>query len=221
MKTRHINIVILLLFITACNSKFSRISEGNILKQIEVGTDSTYKREYIPNPNKSLYAVFTHYFGAPVKTFVYYYDIDKKNVSEIKTYMMDKMYGHYFEFYNDGCLKQYTYMVGNNYNSYVRKYTTDRKLELEEGTPYVDAIVDNNRNADLFFIKIFCDSLSVEVSSKNMPLKNLILTKSAMQPMLLEGRIRAVDTTYFLKITAIGNNFKERKIYNDTINIAK
>ena len=68
---------------------------------LEQGTDSTYNREYFPNPNKSLYAVLTKYYNAEINTFFYYYDIDKKSVSEIKTYMINNLYGHYFEFYRN------------------------------------------------------------------------------------------------------------------------
>ena len=219
---RAIIFILLSLIVISC-SKSININSNKILPILESGTDSTYKRKYFPNPNKSLYVIQASYCNAPIEVFVYYHDIDKKNVSEIKTYMIKKIYGHYFAFYHNGNLRQYCYYVGNGNNiSYTREYTIDGKLEYEKGNPFVDYINDGKKNIELYFSTTFYDSLSVEISSsRNRVFQNLQLRKSSMQPMLLDCRLPITDSTLFLKIVAITNNPKETKIYNDTLNIEK
>ena len=215
----QLKFVVIFLFITSCGKKDNRIDIEDIMKNIETGTDSTYKREYFPNPNKSLYATLSRNYCAKIKTFVYYFDQDKNNVREIRTYMANRKYGHSFEFYPSGNLEQYCYFTGNeNKSSYIKKYDIKGNTTEDLGNPFVDYLSFREGKLELHFSSVFSDSLQVEISSVNMPWKNLKLEKSAMLPMLLKGDIESViDSIYFLKISSITNEKTSRKIYLDTL----
>jgi hypothetical protein len=212
-------IIIVLFFFVSCLPG-SIPSANKVIAIIEKGTDSTYKREYFPNPNKSLYVVLAKYFNAPVETFFYYHDIDKKTVSEIKTFMIKSLYGHYFEFYDNGKLRQYCYYVGSGNNtSYLKQYSKDGTLENEKGNPFVDYTRNDKKELELHFSTVFFDSLSVELSSKNIQFQKIHLNPSSMLPMLSESVIPITDSIFYLKI--IGYGKKETKIYSDTLNITQ
>jgi hypothetical protein len=210
-------VTVILLSFLGCQSK-EPPKVNKVIALIEKGTDSTYKREYFPNPRKSLYAVLSKYYNAPIETFLYYHDIDKKSVSEIKSFMIKSLYGHYFEFYNNGNLRQYCYYVGIGSNSsYTMYYSKDGRLESEQGNPFVDYIKNDKKQLELHFSTVFFDSLSVELSSKNISTHKINLRKSSMLPMLSEGIVPMADSVYYLKI--VGFEKKGSKVYTDTLKI--
>lgn len=191
-------------------------SANKVRYLLEQGTDSTYNREYFPNPKKSLYAVLTKYYNADINTFFYYYDIDKKSVSEIKTYMINNLYGHYYEFYRNGNLMKYCYYIGSGDKcSYLKQFSNDGTLESEKGNPFVDYIQNDKNEIDMHFSTVFFDSLQVELSSGKAKAQKLDLRSSSMLPMLSESTISITDSIFYLKI--IGYIKKEKKIYNDTL----
>jgi hypothetical protein len=210
-------IIVALFSFVGC--QYGDIPNANkVLTIIQNGTDSTYKKEYLPNPDKSLYVVLAKYYNAPIETFIYYHDIDKKRVSEIKTFMIKSLYGHHFEFYESGDLKQYCYYVGTgNYSSYVKQYALDGRLENESGNPFVDYVKNDKKELELHFSTVFFDSLNVELSSKSTEPIELKLESSSMLPMLSESTIKISDSIFYLKIMCFKR--KEIKIYRDTLSI--
>ncbi len=220
MKEKKINRIILttllITILSSCNWQ-PVISSNKIFNIIENGTDSTIRREYFPNPNKSLYLITTSYCNALINTYIYYHDIDKKKVREIETFLLKDKYGHHFEFYQNGILEEYCYYVGHkSESSYIRKYSESGKLIEEKGNPFVDYIKDEKNNIELHFSTVFFDSLSVEVRTKENNNK-LFLKPSKMQPMLLNGTVKGNAPIYFLRITAYSSMSNNIKVYNDTI----
>lgn len=211
-------VLIVLIFILGCQHG-DVPNVHAIINSVEMGTDSTYKREYFPNPHKSIYATMAKYYGAPIRTFVYYYDIDKKKVSEIKTYMIDSLYGHYFEFYANGNLKRYCYYVGSGKRfSYSMEYSKKGGLENKMGDPLVDYIKIGGNEVELYFSNVFFDSIQVEISSEYVKPHELVLEASAMLPMLSKAVMPAYKSLVYLKIS--GYRRKGVKIYNDTLRIS-
>jgi hypothetical protein len=218
MKRKYQYISFLLVFAMACNNKNSNTNAKVILKNIEQGTDSTRTREYFHNNKTDLLKTFGYYHSAPVEISVFYNDTSDMKVGSIETYILNKPHGHYFEFYPNGNIKFYCYNISAGNNSYERHYTSEGKLSLEVGNPFVDWIFTNSDSVYMYFTTVFQDSFAVEVSTfKNAQIGELSLKKSQMQPMLLESTFPVTDSILFLKITASINNRKDT-IYNDTLN---
>jgi hypothetical protein len=216
-RTMNSIIIVALIIFLGCN--IEDIPRSNkFMPIIEKGTDSSYGLEYYPNPNKTLYVILSKWYNAPIETFFYYHDLDKKKVSRIKTYMIDSLYGHYFEFYENGNLMQYCYYTGlGNQYSYLKRYSEDGSLEIEEGNPYVDYIENNNKELELHFSTVFFDSLVVELSTNSICSQKISLKKSSLLPMLLESKIPKTDNLFYLKI--VGYNKNQITNYFDTLNI--
>jgi hypothetical protein len=212
--------VVFPLLMTECTGGRSGYKASVILRSTEKGTDSTSKREYFPNSEKSLYAVSGNYYNVSAKTFIYYHDIDKRKVREIKNYMDGRLYGNYFEFYKTGFIKTYCFYTGKNKNSSrIMRYNESGNLLSEEGTAFVDHIMDGKGNISLYFSDLFCDSLRVKVSTRKSPAENLTLVRSSMQPFLKEANVKDTCDLFFFEITTVREGSHEKKIYNDTLAI--
>lgn len=213
--------VFLLLIVQASCSLKKNTESNKILSIVEKGTDSTYKREYYPTPNNSLNAIFAQYYLAPVETFISYQDIKKKEIDEIKTFMLNKQYGHYFRFYANGKMDLYSYYIGSSGSlcSFIRKFSKEGKILNEEGTPFVDYVKDEKGNLELHFTTVFFDSLSVEMSTKKIQWRKIALQKSMLLPMLLDGNEPASDSLFYFKITGFDKSVGYKRVFNDTLNI--
>lgn len=212
--------VFLLVGLFSCKTYDTRLSQSIILKQIENGTDSTYNKIYFPGYKHTLYETKTSYFLGESNSIIYYSDQEKKKVDRIESNLLGKPYGHYFNFYDNGIIRSYRYIVKSGNYSFYRKYSMEGDLEEERGNPFVDFMLNENKNeADLFFVNVFYDSLHVEISSINTPIKKLELHTSSLAPMLLENKLFINDSLFFLKIYAIKSG--KTILYSDTLNISK
>jgi hypothetical protein len=210
----------LIVCLFSCKTYDTRLSQSIILKQIENGTDSTYNKIYFPGYKHTLYETKTSYFLGESNCIIYYLDQEKKKVDRIESKLLGKPYGHYFNFYGNGIIKSYRYVVRSGNYSFYRKYSNEGDLKEEMGNPFVDFMLNENKNeADLFFVNVFFDSLHVEISSSKTPTKKLELHKSALAPMLLENKLFINDSLYFLKIYTTKSG--KTKLYSDTLNISK
>lgn len=192
---------------------------SSIVKKIEAGTDSTYDRKYYNSSGRPLFSVLTHYSRAPVRVDVSYYNTPENRASEIVTHMLGARYGHYFEFYENGCLKHYAYYLGNGHTSYEQEYDSAGKLVTDLGDPYVDYMPDDKGRVTLYFSGVFFDSLSVLISADSLPQRKLKLLKSPEQAMLWEAKIPQKGAPYTLTISGKQLMTMENKTYTDTLRL--
>ena len=160
-------------------------------------------------------STYTSYFNSIYKTNISYFQ--GKPLS-IKGYLIDSLYGHYFEFSNNGIVKLYCYYTGSNNNtSFIRKFNKEGQLVYEQGNPFVDMIPSENDSVDLFFSNPFYSRFIVDFSFGKNEKKELPLKSSSMQPMLLEDRVPSSDSMLYLSIITIENVGGNKKVYDDSL----
>ena len=207
-------IIIIILVFSSCRGVDNTDSKY-FINQIEQGTDSTFQRKY--DSDNNLLFSSTRYYNSIYNTEISYF---KKRVFSIKGYLIDSLYGHFFEFYDNGKLKLYCYYIENNKNSsFIRNYSTDSKLEKEQGNPFVDHMDSDNDSIDLFFSNVFYDAIDVEFSFGKLKNRKMILRTSMMQPLLLESRLPISNNVLYMKIKTVERKGKQRKVYYDTLEL--
>jgi len=204
-----------LLFIaifSGCVTK-AKTDADSYLEVFEKGTDSTFAKSV--DENSRLTSMRTKYRGAQYETKYKYVN---NSLVAIEGFFLGKQYGHHFLFNNKGNLKTYYYLYGDGIkNSYLLEYSDDGKLVHKEGHGFVDYFLVNSDSVDVYFSKVFIDSISAFSSFKDNIEKSISLKQSPMQPMLLEGRTAIKDSILFLR-TFVIDNFNRRGIsYYDTL----
>lgn len=200
-----------------CSKQNSKSTSADILRIVECGTDSLQSRDYFPGTENKLYSTTTQYFNSKIQTFVYYYDVDKRKVNEIKSYVAQRIYGNYFEFYKSGMLKTFCFYVGGSGNcSRLMRFNPDGDLISEDGTPFVDYITTGT-NFQLLLSQLFFDTLAVEIATKNSAYQPISLKRSALQPPVLEASVPKTIDPIFMRIKAVSKYTKQETIYNDTL----
>lgn len=210
------SVVIYLLCLLSCQNFHQETDSSKIIKLIQAGTDSTIKREY--NSKGEICKIEIKYFDALYVVNIIY---KKDNVQKIFGNLMDSLYGHYFEFFENGQLKKYCFYYGNSkYHSFIREYSKDRQIMKSNGDAFVDYMQVNDDSIDLFFSNVIYDSIRVFLSDEGRNEVPVLLRKSNLSPMLFQNTI-PVSKTVLIRINAFDRNTGYRQNYYDTLNFGE
>lgn len=210
----HMQIFLLFTFFIflSCTQKVES-DAGRFIDIFDKGTDSVFKRDY--DKRDRLISTYTKYFTAIYKTNISY---NSDVPAKIHGVLLDKMYGHNFDFYDNGGLRTYSYYYGNsNQSSYIRKYSEKGFLIEQKGNPFVDYMRIDGDSLCLFFSTVFVDSLSAYFTVENKKEIQINLKKSDMQPMLSEGNIPFTTHNVFLRMLTIDKQKKYKQNFYDTL----
>ena len=214
--TLRILFCVLMLFsliLTQCSKK---ISPSEYYYSIMTrGTSTTKTKANYPKENKVV--LFNLYLNKYYVITILYDSLFPSRAMQISGTYLDKPYGHYFKFNNNGSLSKYFYYSGDEYKyTYSRTYTLDGILDAEEGTPLV-AQIDTEDSNTIFFSSVFYDQMLVKYGVKKSSLRVLKLRKSDMMPFLFEGVIEKHNETIYLELISHNSQTNESNYYLDSL----
>ena len=195
------------------------------------------------NDNEKVYLEYTHfdssYSNNSSKKFdtivfknfstIYFIYNNTNDLVKIKARLDSIRYGHFFEFEDQGELKNYYYLVGDDlHNSSEIKSDQGLKRYVEKGSPFVDYMKNSAdsgiKKYSLIFSTFPRKNLQVSYSLNGKDYQPVELHKSRIMPLLKEADI-AVDENskkLFFKITASElflelTEIKDSRMFYDTL----
>ncbi len=181
-----------------------------------MGTDSTTSREF--TSDGQIRKTKVKYFNALYITNIIR---QKETVIKISGYLNDSLYGHNFDFYENGQIKKYCYYYGDSkYCSFVREYSRDKQIISSSGNAFVDYLKVDTDSIELFFSEVIYDSIKVFISRGGKNETPILLKKSPLAPMLLQTTIPISDIV-LIRTYAYDRNTAYKQNYYDTLDFRK
>lgn len=181
------------------------------------GTSDTRRKVYYRN--FATYEVITSFMNNNYLTTITIDSTKKNFVKKIKGTLLNNLYGHYFEFYDNGNINKYYYYTGKgSVYDYGRTYAEDGSLIKEEGNPFVDQIC-NGDSCKLFFSTVFYSNITVQVSTDEGVSYPLSLRQSNFQPLLYETEIATNDAELLLNLVCHNKDKDETIVFQDTLRL--
>jgi hypothetical protein len=147
----------------------------------------------------------------------------------VKFFYDDTAKGNLLEFYPDGKLLRFSYLIDNNHSVYSREYDTAGRLIAEKGNPFVGYDITENNTLDTAHIQIFLSdfgftNLDLFVSPDRnkyfkMTPKNGKIEGTKIFKMWKHTKGLSHISVY-MKVVGI-DSFLRQHVYNDTLSFKR
>lgn len=211
MKFRKI-IFLLTVSIVACKQE-QKLSGQKIVNTLSKKS-SNYTNLY--NKQNQLSGIKGKFLGKDFSTYIVY--SEDNQVKEIKTNIGNLPFGHWFQFYKNGNLKEYSFLLFKKESSYVVTFNEDGTVDRHLGSPLVFHYNDfDNKKSVALFSTSFFDSLLVSYSFDKLKYKRFPYIEFKNYPLLYECVLPLRQQTIYFNIEAFIN--ENRVVYQDSVKV--